>query len=451
MKNLVLSFRLYSLLILSILSVSVFAQQSSGKKATYICPPCGSDCDTKVYHVGGKCQTCGMALLENKTKSQRDGGKKQEASGQQVAQIEVLSSQTISQIDKLFEAYNKPDSPGYALGIFRNGKMLYTKGYGMANLDYNIPLGPSSVFNIASLSKQFTAACIALLILRDSLSLEDEVKKFVPETGKYPYPVKVKHLLYMTSGIREYHSLPHKNGLHWNLYDYFTVDTAIAVSLNEPALEFEPGTKWAYSNVNYMLLTKIVEKVSGKTFAQFAHENIFEPLGMHHTHFNDDVTLVIPNRATGYILLDSSMVEASKNAGYYLRPRKGYAQAHRNAPHYGGSGLFTTVEDWYLWNQNFYDHKLGGQSFYDLMHKRMKFAHSKDNDALGLVFGNFQGEEIIWYAGGDIGFNSYVMRFPKQELTVVCFSNVNSSGGAEKYAHQVGELLLQNKALVKSR
>jgi CubicO group peptidase (beta-lactamase class C family) len=321
----------------------------------------------------------------------------------------------------------------------------------MANLDYNLSITPESVFNIASLSKQFTAACIALLILRDSLSLEDEVKQYVPEVGKYTYPIKVKHLVYMTSGIREYHSLPHKNGLNWNLFDYFTVDTAIAVSLKEPTLEFEPGTKWAYSNVNYMLLTKIVEKVSGKRFAEFARENIFIPLGMQHTQFNDDVTYIIKNRATGYLPLDSAVIAESAKAGYYLHPRKGYAQLHRNAPHYGGSGLFTSINDWYKWNQNFYDQKLGGKAFYELMHKRMKFAHSKDNDAFGLVYGNFNGEEMIWYAGGDLGFNSYVMRFPAQQLTIVCFSNVNSSGGAEKYAHQIGEILLKNKVLLKNK
>jgi CubicO group peptidase (beta-lactamase class C family) len=451
-----------SLLFMIAAPLHLFAQESSDNKSSFYCPPCGSDCDKEIYKVEGICKTCGMALLEkqsttdslnpaNKKKAIVEKGNKKGTSVQVSKQVNKLSKQTITQIDKLFDSYNKPDSPGYAIGIFRNGKVLYKKGYGMANLDYNLPITPESVFNVASLSKQFTAACIALLILRDSLSLEDEVKQYIPEVAKYTYPIKVKHLVYMTSGIKEYHSLPHKNGLNWNLYDYFTVDTAIAVSLKEPTLEFEPGTKWAYSNVNYMLLTKIVEKVSGKRFAEFARENLFTPLGMQNTQFNDDVTEVIKNRATGYLPLDSAVVAESAKAGYYIRPGKRYAQLHRNAPHYGGSGLFTSINDWYKWNQNFYDQKLGGKVFYELMHKRMKFAHSKDNDAFGLVHGTFNGQEIIWYAGGDLGFNSYVMRFPAQELTVVCFSNVNSSGGAEKYARQIGEILFQNNVLVKSK
>jgi CubicO group peptidase (beta-lactamase class C family) len=186
-------------------------------------------------------------------------------------QTKELPKAAVEQIDVLFKEYNRSSSPGYAIGIFGKGKSLYQKGYGMANLDYNIPVSPVSIFNIASLSKQFTGACIALLILQDSISLEDEVKQYVPAVGKFNHPIKIKHLVYMTSGIPEYHSLPHKN-LNWNLYDYFTVDTAIAVSLNQPKLEYEPGTRWTYSNVNYMILTKIVEKVSGKTFAQFARK-----------------------------------------------------------------------------------------------------------------------------------------------------------------------------------
>ncbi|ADB41091.1 beta-lactamase [Spirosoma linguale DSM 74] len=363
------------------------------------------------------------------------------------AQVPAISAKTQQQIDSLFAPYNKLGLPGFSLGILAPSKVLLSKGYGMANLDYNLPNSSVTVYNIASLSKQFTAACIALLILRDSLSLDDPVAMYIPQLSQYADTIRIKHLVYMTSGIHEYHQLPRKNGLNWNLYDYFTVDTAIQASLSQPKLDFVPGSQWAYSNVNYMLLTKIVEKVSGKRFSQFAQENLFMPLGMGSTQVNDDVTMIIPNRATGYIPLTPSLIEQTRQAGYYLQNRTGYAQVHRNAPHYGGSGVFTSVHDWFLWNQNFYTHKLGGKRFYELMHQRMRFNHSKDNDAFGLVFGSFEGEEIIWYSGGDIGFNSYFMRFPKQELTVVCFSNFDSAGQAEKLAHQVGRILIQNKVL----
>ncbi len=352
-----------------------------------------------------------------------------------------------TKIDSLFSEYNKMNSPGFAVGIFKDQKALLTKGYGMANLDYNIPITPNTVFNIASLSKQFTAASIALLILRDSISLEDNVSKFIPEVAKYNYPIKIKHLIYFTSGIHEYHTLPHKNGLNWNLLDYFTIDTAIATSLNQEKLEFEPSTKWEYSNVNYMLLAKIVEKVSGMTLNEFATKNIFQPLHMNSSQINDDVTVVIKNRATGYVERKEEIIIGARSAGFYLRREGLYMQAHRNSPHYGGSGVFTSINDWYLWDKNFYDQKLGGKAFYDLMHKRMKFNYSKDNDAFGLVFGDYKGEEIVWYAGGDIGFNSYVMRFPKQQLTIVCFSNLDIGGNAEKMAKRVADILVETKLL----
>jgi len=352
-----------------------------------------------------------------------------------------LSRRLRHQLDTLLNAAVGPGpAPGYAVGVFRHGKVLFSKGYGLANLDYNLPNTPATVFNVASLSKQFTAACVALLVQRGSLSLDDEVRRYVPAVSKFPERLLVKHLMYMTSGLPEYYAQPRDNGLNWNMYDYFTVDTAIAATLRQPRLLFAPGTQWAYSNVNYMLLTKIVEQVSGQRFADFAEQHLFIPLGMRQTHVDDDVTRVVPNRATGYLRRTPDLVEASRRAGFYVRGNGRFLQTHRNAPHYGGSGVFTSVEDWFRWDQNWYTHQLGGESFYQLVHRRERFAHPKDNDALGLVFGSFHGSETVWYAGGDIGFNSYVVRFPAQQLTVVCFSNHND-GKAEAVATRVLELL----------
>ncbi|RYE25853.1 MAG: class A beta-lactamase-related serine hydrolase [Sphingobacteriaceae bacterium] len=371
--------------------------------------------------------------------------------GAAFAQVASLPKTVEKQVDVLFSAYNKPGSPGYAIGIFKDQKILLAKGYGMANLDYNIPIMAGTFFNIASLSEQFTAACIASLILKDSITLEDEVSKFVPAVAKYGRTIKIKHLVYFTSGIHEYHTLPHKNGLNWNLYDYFTLDTAIATSLSQPKLQFEPGTKWEYSNTDYMLLAKIVEKVSGQTMNEFATKNIFLPLGMTSTQINDDVTAIVSNRATGYVPRIAETVNGASKVGYYLRKEGDYLQAHWNSPHYGGSGVFTSINDWYRWDKNFYTHALGGQAFYELMHKRMKFSHDKNNDAFGLVFGDYKGEQIIWYAGGDIGFNSCVMRFPSQALTIVCFSNLDLSGNAEKMAMQVADILAETRLLKLSK
>lgn len=354
-----------------------------------------------------------------------------------------LPVKVISKIDSLFSNFNKSNSPGYAIGIFNDTTIAFAKGYGFANLEYNIPITPETSFNLASLSKQFTAACLALLILDGKVSLEDNIKKYIPELPDYIYPVKIKHLVYMTSGIPEYFNLPRKSGLAWNPYYYFTIDTAIEASLKTMKLEYKPGTAWSYSNINYMLLTKIIEEVSGKSFACFAEEKLFKPLGMKSTLVNDDITEIIKNRAVGYVQRNQKNLNAFLKTGMKLDNDSDLIQVHRNSPHYGGSGVYSTIKDLFLWNKNWYTHQFGGQPFYDLMHKRIKFDHPKDNDAFGLVFGNYNGAETVWYAGSDLGFSTFMIRFPEQKFTIVCLSNLDD-GNAQNYAMKIIEILTRS-------
>ena len=174
----------------------------------------------------------------------------------------ALDVQHASEIDQLFLEYSTQNTPGFAVGVIQQGELVYGKGFGMANLDYDIPITTRSVFNLASLSKQFTAACIALLIQQGKVSLEENVNTYLSEFPDYPGPVKVKHLVYMTSGLKEYYRLERPGGRDW-YGDYFTVDDAIALSLDQQELDFEPGTSWAYSNINYMILAEIVEGLVG--------------------------------------------------------------------------------------------------------------------------------------------------------------------------------------------
>jgi len=350
-----------------------------------------------------------------------------------------LSPRAQAQIDKAF-SHVAPGQPGYIVGVIKDGAFVYQKGYGLANLEYGIPNSAQTAFNIASLSKQFTAACVALLMQEGKVKMEDEIKQFVPEFPDYEHAVQIKHLIYMTSGLHEYYHQPRANGSDWSSMHYFDVDTAIAASLRQPKLKFEPGTKWEYSNVNYMLLTRVVESVSGMDFAEFARMRLFEPLGMANTRVNDDLFELIPNRAMGYNFRDEDNAGWMVEYGYLPKGREGFIQIHRNAAHYGGSGVYTTLEDFKKWLDNFETKAFGGQEFYDLMHKRMTFAHPKDNDALGLVWGDWNGHPILWYEGGDWGFSSYFMRFPEQNLSVVVFSNLGS-GYAVRYANRVMDVL----------
>ena len=227
-------------------------------------------------------------------------------------------------IDSVFAVYATDSTPGYALGIIRNGRLIYAKGYGLANLDDRIPITPRTAFHLASLSKQFTASAIALLILDKKLSLETPVERFFPEVKKYHADLRIKHLMYFTSGLHDYTTLPRANRDPWFSSYYFTIDDAIAASLGADSLEFAPGTKWEYSNVDFMLLAKIAERVSGMPLAAFLQQRIFNPLGMRHSSLNDDATLVVANRATGYALRSDSGVRAQlASVGVAVRPGPG--------------------------------------------------------------------------------------------------------------------------------
>jgi CubicO group peptidase (beta-lactamase class C family) len=353
-------------------------------------------------------------------------------------------------IDRLFAPYAGDSTPGYAVAVLRDGRPAFWKGYGMANLDELAPITPATAFNVASLSKQFTAACLALVILDGKVRLEDTAAAYVPALAKYhragAAPILVKHLVYMTSGIPDYYTVPRKGGRTWSPYDQFTVDDAIAASLAADTIKFQPGTRWDYSNVNYMLLTKIVERASGMPFADFADRRLFRPLGMTHTQVNADVTAVVPRRALGYNPRTPAAVAQARKEGWYVREgtgRHGWATNPRTSPHYGGSGVITTLEDLARWDRNFYTKEFGGEAFFALMHRRERFAHPKDNDALGLVLGRYKGLNTVWYAGGDLGFSSYMLRFPYQRTTVFVLSNMGD-GNTTKYAHAVTDLVLDS-------
>ena len=342
-------------------------------------------------------------------------------------------------IDHLFE---RPEgTPGYAVAIIHDGEFVFEKGYGLANLDDNIPITADTSFHLASLSKQFTAAAIALLILDHKISLSDPVSKYIPEAQKYGPGLRLEHLVYMTSGLHEYTDLPRKSGMPWMSFYYFTRDEAIATALAGNQLEFAPGTQWAYRNINYMLLTKVVEVVSHEPFPAFMQQRIFSPLGMSHTLINGDSTAVIAHRATGYALRsDPQVIKELDSVGISIEPGDGWVRLVRVSPHFGGSGVFTTLNDLLLWDRNWYSGTLAGQQFTELMNRREKFAHDKDNDAFGLVWRTRFNHPMVDYSGGDTDTSTYMARFPDRHLTVICLSNM-PLGNAEGKAGAVIDLL----------
>ncbi len=192
-----------------------------------------------------------------------------------------------ARVDKVFERWDKRDSPGCALGVYREGQVIYKRGYGMANLDHDVPITPSTVFNIASVSKQFTAAAITLLAQQGKLSLDDEVRKYIPELPDFGTPITLRHLIHHTSGLRDPAPLLDLAGWRIGL-DHITEADVLGLLSRQRELNVRPGERYEYSNTNYILLAQIVTRVSGQSFREFTHAHIFEPLGMKNTFFRDD-------------------------------------------------------------------------------------------------------------------------------------------------------------------
>ena len=206
------------------------------------------------------------------------------------------------QVDRLFATWDKSGSPGAAIGIIKDGRIIYARGYGMANLEYDIPNTPQTVFRIGSTSKHFTAMGIALLIEQGKISLDDDIRLYLPELPAYQWPIEIRHMLHHTSGLRNYEVLMILAGRDGETYKvpFYTDEEAVQMIARQKALNFKPGERYSYSNSNYFLLAEIIGRASGMKTSEFARKFLFEPLGMSDTHFHDDVSVIVKNRASGY-------------------------------------------------------------------------------------------------------------------------------------------------------
>ena len=207
-------------------------------------------------------------------------------------QPQPLPSNVKAQVDKVFEKWDKSDSPGCALGVYRDGQIIYKHGYGMANLNDDVPITPATVFHVASMSKQFTAASIVLLAQQEKLSLDDDVRKYIPDLPDFGERITIRHLVHHTSGLRDQWSLLGLAGWRYSL-DLITDDDVMSVMTRQKDLNFKPGEKHVYCNTGYTLMGLIVKRVSGMSLREFTTKNIFEPLGMTHTHFRDDHSEIV--------------------------------------------------------------------------------------------------------------------------------------------------------------
>lgn len=337
----------------------------------------------------------------------------------------VFADEKTDKVDKLFSKWDSTISPGAALAIIKDGKIIYKRGYGMANLEHNIPLTSTSVFRIGSTSKQFTASCIAILSLQGKISLDDDIRKYIRELPKHERPITIRHLIHHTSGIRDYLTLADIAGLP-NDYFYTPEDTVELLS-RQKGSNFPPGEEHLYSNSGYFLLGVIVERVSGKSLNDFAQTHIFKPLGMKNTHFHDDHTMIVKNRADGYSPL-----------------KKGFRIDMTTLDHVGDGGVFTTVEDLFLWDQAFYSYKLGKELLELIQTPGMLNNGEKLEYAFGLDINEYKGLKRVSHSGGFAGFSAQMVRFPGQKFTVVCLANLGTISPS-RLCRQIADIYLADK------
>lgn len=335
------------------------------------------------------------------------------------------TSDLTARVDKVFVAVDKPTSPGCSLAVMKDGKIVYKRGYGIADLDHDVPVRPDTSFHAASLSKQFTAFSVLLLAQQGKLSLDDKVQKYITELREFEQPITIRHLLHHTSGLRDQWNLLIMSG--WRLgEDVVRDDDILDLVSRMKGLNFPPGDQYAYSNTGYTLLAYIVKRVSGQSLREFTEANIFKPLGMTRTFFRDDHAVVSKNQAYGY------------NPG----PAGSYKLSVPNYDTVGASSLLTTVEDLSRWDQNFYDKRVGGDWVIDQMQIRGQLNDGQTIPyARGVVVGTYRGLRTVDHSGGDAGYRSHLLRFPDQKFGVACLCNYGGiNPGA--MAYQVADIYL---------
>ncbi|MFC2164984.1 serine hydrolase domain-containing protein [Acidobacteriota bacterium] len=326
-------------------------------------------------------------------------------------------------VDKLFAEWDSTVTPGGTLGIIKDGKFIYKRGYGMANLEHNIPITTTSVFRIGSFSKQFAAACIAILSMDGKISLDDNIRKYVPEIPEYEKPITIRHLIHHTSGLRDYTYLLLFAGQRPD-GDCPTIQETIDAIARQKALNFLPGEEFSYSNSGYFLLSIIVERATGKSLNEFAQERIFKPLGMTNTHFHDDHTMIVKQRADGYSPTEN-----------------GFRINMSNWNHVGDGSVFTSIEDLLHWDQAFYNNKLG-KEFLELVHTRGVLNSGEQLDyAFGLRVSEYRGLKTVSHGGAWVGFRTMILRFPEQQFSVIILSNLGTFNPSE-LSYKVADIYL---------
>jgi len=331
-----------------------------------------------------------------------------------------------AKVDAVFSAWTST-TPGCAVGVRENGRDVLARGYGMADLEHDVRITPDSIFEGGSVSKQFTAAAVLLLAREGKLSIDDPVRKHVPELPDYGKPLLIRHMLNHTSGLRDWGSVESIAG--WpRTSRVYTHAHVLDIVSRQRALNFDPGTNWSYSNTGFNLAAIIVSRVSGMPFPDFTRDRLFKPLGMTHTSWRDDHARIVKGRALGY--------EKRGNAYYSDMPFEDV---------YGNAALLTTVGDLLKWNENFEKPVVGDRAFIDEQQQPGKFSDGRPHlYAFGLYARTYRGVREIAHSGSTAGYRAFLARYPDQHLSVALLCNA-AAVNPTQIARQVAEIYLADR------
>ena len=309
------------------------------------------------------------------------------------------------QVDSLFAEYTMGLSPGAAVAVVRDGQVLLSRGYGYASLEHRTPITPATVFDVASVSKQFAGLAVAMLADQGRIQLSDDIRQYLPQLADVGKTITIDHLVHHTSGLRDWPGTLRLAG--WQYDDVISFSQILTFAANQRTLNFAPGSEYMYSNTGFNLLAEMVGQVTGTSFRAWTTEQLFRPLGMTNSHFHDDHREVVPNRANGY-----------------GRTPNGMAAITNNLTALGSSSLFTTVEDMARWVMNFDDPKVGGPKAMALSRTKGVLTNGTTIPyAFGISHGEYRGLPTLSHGGSWAGFTTAVLHFPGQRFSVVVLAN----------------------------
>jgi CubicO group peptidase (beta-lactamase class C family) len=329
-----------------------------------------------------------------------------------------------ARVDAVFARWTGDATPGCAVAVARGEEPPFKRAYGMADLEHGVTNSTGTIFEAGSVSKQFTAAAVVLLAQQGRLSLDDDVRKYVPELPDYGTRITLRHLLTHTSGLRDWGSVAAIGGWGRGARTH-THDHVIDILSRQRALNFIPGAEYSYSNSGYNLLAVIVHRVSGEPFAEFSQRHIFEPLGLRHTQWRDDYTRIVPGRAAAY---------STRGAGFVI---------DRPIEHvHGNGGLLTTVADLLTWNRALAAGALGGETFIREMHRQGVLNDGALIEyAGGLFVTRYNGLPEVSHTGATAGYRAFLARYPEQQLDVAVLCNVSNANPGQ-LGHAVADVFL---------